>query len=110
MAAVNEAQLELGSLKGDVKTSATALSEARNIEDQLKRMEGYLGSVVKEYEENRYLVAQSNPPIRFDRFKELCDYLGKASKGNGFKNRVVDPYHEVQRAIRNDLLDNTSRS
>jgi hypothetical protein len=55
---VNDAQLDLESVKGDVKTSAAAFSNAQSIFDALESMEQYLGRVVKEYEEHRNLVEQ----------------------------------------------------
>ncbi len=101
---VNEAQLELETLKGDVKTSAVAFSMASDIKEWLKSMERYLGGLIKEYEANRHLVAKEGIPMRFDQLKNLSDFLGKAEEGNGFKKDVIDPYHKIQEAIREDLL------
>jgi len=104
MEAVNDAQLELESLKGDVRTSSVAFSKSTEIAAWLKSMEGYLGSVVKEYEGGRHRVATEGAGVRFDQFEKLCDFLGKAESGNGFKEKVVDPFHFIQEAIRADLL------
>ena len=101
---VNDAQLDLESVKGDVRTSAPAFSSAQSIERALESMEQYLGRVVKEYEEHRHVVEQHGAGLQLAKLTKLSDFLGSAQPGNGFKDSVIDPYHVVQGAIRNDLL------
>jgi hypothetical protein len=101
---VNDAQLDLESVKGDVKTSAAAFSNAQSIFDALESMEQYLGHVVKEYEKHRNLVEQHTGGLQLASLETLSDFLAKAEEGHGFKKSVIDPYHEVQKKIRNDLL------
>jgi len=104
MESVNDAQLELESLKGDVTTSAVAFSKTSEIAAWLGSMETYLGRVVKEYEAGRPRGASEAAGVCLDQLEKLRDFLGKADKGNGFKEEVIDPFHCVQKAIRADLL------
>jgi hypothetical protein len=101
---VNDAQLDLESVKGDVRTSSPAFSNAQSIEDALKSMEQYLGHVVKEYEQHRHLVAQHSGGLQVAKLTKLSDFLARAEDANGFKESVINPCHAVQGAIRNDLL------
>jgi hypothetical protein len=72
---VNDAQLDLESVKGDVKTSAAAFSDAQSIEGALENMEQYLGRVVKEYEEHRHLVEQQSGGLQLAELTTLSDFL-----------------------------------
>jgi len=103
MEMVNDAQLELESLKGDVKTSEPAFASADSVLCCFKSMEKYLGKVVKEYEESRHTISDSKSSVDVRQLGALSDFLGPA-KGSLFKSEVIDPYHDVQDFIRKDLL------
>ena len=103
MEMVNDAQLELESLKGDVKTSEPAFASADSVFCFFKSMEEYLGKVVKEYEMTRHTIPDSNSSVQVRQLEALSDFLGPAN-ASLFKREVIDPYHKVQDFIRKDLL------
>ena len=104
MEAINDAQLELESLKGDVMTSKPAFTDASSIASLLEAMEKYLGKLIKEYEANRHALVASKGSIPIGNLKRLKDFLTPADEQNAFKLSVIDSYHEVQKRIRSDLL------
>src|SRR5262249_18814090 len=81
---VNEAQLGLENLKGDVQTSARAFSYAEVIGQSLTDMEGYLGRLVKEYEAKRQLVTQNPAGLPFTGLPRLSDFLAQATPNGRF--------------------------
>ncbi len=103
LAVVNDAQLELEALKGDVNTSRVAFSDSHSVASLLGSMEEYLGKVVKEYERERHTVKHSKG-VLVAKLKMLSDFLAHSGNQNLFKLRVVDSYHNIQRIIRADLL------
>jgi hypothetical protein len=104
MEMVNDAQLELESLKGDVKTSNPAFSSANSVVTLYESMEGYLNGLVKEYERSRHTITDSKRSIPVAQLEALSDFLGTADPANKFKRQVIDPYHQIQEFIRADLL------
>ena len=103
MELVNDAQLELENLARDVTTSGKAFSQHESIAASLRRMEVYLSELIGEYEKTRPLFAESvsKRPLRDHPLLE--DFLRSASLSK-FSPEVIHPYHEVQAAIRGDLL------
>ena len=103
MELVNDAQLELENLARDVNTSAVAFSKPDQIVKGLRRMEAHLGELIDEYEQQRPLYLDAVPHRPLKDHPLLQDFL-RPAKMSKFSTEVVHPYHEVQAAIRADLL------
>lgn len=100
---LNDSQLDLENLARDVKTSDLAFSKSELIVTQLWKMEGYLNGLVKEYEEQRPLFPDTATTVPLEDHLRLADFLSSA-KSSAFRPEVVDAFHKVQQAIREDLL------
>ena len=100
---INDAQLELENLARDVQNSAPAFSSADTIVKHLRSMEKYLSKIIGEYEKNRGLSTMADGKLTLEEFPVLNEYLKTASE-SPFTPNVIFPYHEVQLAIRKDLL------
>jgi hypothetical protein len=104
METVNDVQLQFEGLKSDVKSSKQAFSIAADLESMYQTIESYFGCIVKEYEQSRHKLLDSESTIAVAQLKALSDFLGPTSDTNKFRLEVVDPYHTIQEAIRADLL------
>jgi hypothetical protein len=104
MEIVNDVQLQLEALKGDLKSSKPAFSNADSLFSHYKSMESYLGHVVKEYEGARHRFPELTSTVPIADLKDLSDFLGPTTETCKFKKQVVNPYHEIQKAIRADCL------
>ena len=101
MEAINDAQLVFENLQRDVDNSKDAFSKAEWIVENLKKMDGYLGKLVSEYEERR--PAASNR-LLVSQLQELSDFISFSGTSR-FHTEIVKAFHEVQKAIRQDLLN-----
>jgi hypothetical protein len=107
MLALNEAQLELETIKSDVETAQYSFPSHAKLTPRLKTMESYLGEIITEYKE----VRSANPSaktIPLSRLGQLSDFLGEV-KGSRFKENFSAGHDVVRQAIRNDLQALTSR-
>jgi hypothetical protein len=100
---INDAQLDFENLARDVMTSAKAFSKATKTADELKKLDSYLNDLIGEYEDCRGLFSGSESSLPLKELPCLQDFLQPA-KLSKFKDGVVVPYHEVQFAIRADLM------
>jgi hypothetical protein len=100
---INDAQLELENLARDIATSSPAFSDPRSLEATVWRMESYLDKLIGEYEDVRGNFQGQTPWLAFAELPLLKEFIGP-SKGSRFKAEFSDSYHEIQRAIRADLL------
>lgn len=100
---INDAQLELENLARDVQNSAPAFSSPDAIVKHLRSMDKYLSRIICEYERNRGLSTMADGKLTLDEFPVLKEYLKTAAE-SPFNPNVIVPYHEVQLAIRKDLL------
>lgn len=100
---LNDAQLALENLARDVETSAPAFSDPTTVKEQIRKMEHYLSGLVKEYEGRRANFQGEAPTLALSELPALAQFLAPSAESN-FKVSVVDPYHEVQKALRQDLL------
>ena len=101
---VNEAQLEFENLARDVQNSERAFSTPETLIKCLRSMEIYLSTVITEYERNRGLVPSGTGRIPLQDLPELEQFIESASKKGPLTKEVVAPYHDIQLAIRKDLL------
>ncbi|HWN11448.1 MAG TPA: hypothetical protein VNO50_19625 [Pyrinomonadaceae bacterium] len=100
---LNNAQLDLENLARDVKTSAKAFSDPDALVTHLRSMDAYLNELIGEYEGSRSRFSGDEPSLPLRELQHLVDFLQKA-KESKFMPEMVIPYHEVQKAIRGDLL------
>ena len=100
---INEAQLDFENLARDVRTSANAFSDANKTADFLNKVDSYLNNLIGEYEDFRSQFSGAEASFPLNKLPRLEDFL-KEAKLSEFKDGVVVPYHEVQWAIRGDLL------
>ena len=100
---LNDAQLDLENLARDVETSAKAFSTPDAQVRYLRSMDAYLGKLIGEYEDARRRFAGDEPALPLRELPLLEDFLQPAGVSK-FMPQVVVPYHEVQKAIRGDLL------
>ena len=103
MDVINDAQLELENLARDVDTSRRAFSKADDLGRQLRSMEGFLGKLIKEYESSRRRFASETSRLSLSDLRTLEAFLGP-SRNSAFLHELSRPYHEIQKAIREDLL------
>lgn len=104
MDSLNDAQLDFENLQRDVENSRPAFSQPEEIVENLRCVDRYLGILIKEYERKRPSFTGDNSTRRVARFLLLPDFL-KKSKTSLFMRYVVDPFHDVQRLLRADLLN-----
>jgi hypothetical protein len=100
MAEVNDAQLELETIKGDVKTSEGSYSSASSLTPKLKSMEQYLGELIEEYETVRSRTDDIGIPL--SKLPRFADFVGP-SKGSNFESRYSDAHSAARAVIRSDL-------
>ena len=100
---LNDAQLELENLARDVNNSQQAFSHPTKIVKSLRTMENYLSDLVGEYEKKRGTDLLREEKIDLEQLPLLCNFLVTASQSR-FSPELIEPYHEVQEAIRQDLL------
>ena len=103
MEAVNDAQLDLENLSRDVRNSSVAFTRPDKIVDSIRSMEKYLSDLVGEYEAHRGTQMLRLQKLLLDDLPLLQNFLLSAAQSE-FKPMVIMPYHEVQDAIRQDLL------
>ena len=104
MARLNDAQLDLETVKRDVDVSRGAYPSAKEMFECVKRMEDYLRDVRKEYEEARWKV-QPDAAIPLASLLELTDFLGKKKASKKFSGEFIDQYATVRRMVRANLLN-----
>jgi len=102
MARLNDAQLDLESVKRDVDVSRGAYPSAKEMFVCLKRMEDYLRAVRKEYEEARW---QADGDLPLDSLERLVDFIGKKKASKAFSEELQDQYAELRRMVRSNLLN-----
>lgn len=100
---INSAQLDLENLARDVETSAKAFSDPTALVKHLRAMEGYLGTLIGEYEQHRRFFTGEESSLPLSRLSLLEDFI-RSAKESSFMPTMVVPYHDVQKAIRGDLL------
>lgn len=109
MADVSDAQLELETIKGDVRTSAGAYPSAAQLAPQLKSMEQYLGELVEEYETVRSRAGDGDTATALSKLPRFADFVGP-SGGSNFEKRYSDAHSAARSAIRGDLQSVSSLS
>jgi hypothetical protein len=67
-------------------------------------MESYLGKLIKEYESVRGNFRGQTPSLALAKLPLLKEFREPSKKNRFFKSEFSDSYHEIQRAIRADLL------
>jgi hypothetical protein len=100
---INDAQLDLENLRRDVDTSAKAFTQADVIGKSLRSMEKYLNKLVREYEETRGCFSDVDLVLPIYELPKLSEFIQQA-KDSQFKPRMIKPYRDVQKNIREDLL------
>jgi hypothetical protein len=100
---INGAQLDLENIARDVQTSKKAFSKPKDLVENLWAMDSYLNDLIGEYEESRNRFAGDLKSLPLNDLTFLEDFLAPA-RASRFKDAVVVPYHEVQSAIREDLM------
>ncbi len=100
---INESQLDFENLARDVDMSEPAFSSSRDLVRALRTMESFLGKMLKEYETFRRDFHGDSPSKKLNELNELSAFIGPF-EGSAFATDFVGPYHEIQRAIRGDLL------
>jgi hypothetical protein len=100
---INEAQTDFETIARDVKTSSKAFSDAAKTAKDLNTMDSYLNDFVGEYESMRKAFSGQEACLPLSKLPCLNDFLKPAAE-SGFKDLMVIPYHDVQYAIRGDLL------
>ena len=103
MESINDAQLELENLVRDVNNSARAFTQPTQLVKSLHSMETYLSDLIGEYEKHRGTQVLREEKLLLYELPALTNFLVTATQSR-FKPEVIDPYHEVQEAIRKDLL------
>jgi hypothetical protein len=100
---LNDAQLELENLARDVETSKPAFTQPDALVDLLWTMEKYLAEVLTEYEIERANFRGKPLVMELKFLPKLFDLIGPIENSQ-FRERLVKPYHNVQKCVRKDLL------
>ena len=100
---INDAQLELENLARDVRNSGPAFTNPELIVRNLRAMEKYLSDLIGEYERQRGTLMLREGKVMLDELTYLNQFLIAASQSS-YKPDFIIPFHEVQQAIRSDLL------
>lgn len=106
MAELNEAQLELETIIGDVKSDQSTYASTFPLADRLEKMEGYLGDLISEYEKARSRAGRNAVEIPYSELTNLPDFVER--KGKRFMSDFAGGHREAGKAIREDLLNLTS--
>jgi hypothetical protein len=102
MADVNDAQLELETVRDEVEESPEAYPSAAEICRHLKAMDDYLDPIVSEYEGARPK-ARGQPDIELSKIGSFSDFIANAS-GSRFKKHYSLHHRKIREAIRRDIL------
>jgi hypothetical protein len=103
MADVNDAQLDLETIKSDVKTSKQAYPSANRMTPHLRSMERYLGELIEEYEEVRSRADVKQRELELSAAPRFADFIGP-TEGSKFAKQYSDAHSAVRAAVRDDLL------
>jgi hypothetical protein len=103
MAEINDAQLDIETIKSDVSTSKRAYSSPEPLISSLRDMEAYLGEIIEEYEQARSLISADKDATDLDKLPLLRDFLGP-SKGSHFSRRFSDQHSAARAYLREGLL------
>jgi len=101
---INDAQLDFENLARDVETSATTFSNPDALVKYFRSMDNYLGTLIREYENSRYRFSNDESSLPLSELSDLDDYLKHTKDSRLFLEKMVVPYHEIQRGIRAELL------
>ena len=100
---INDAQLEIENIARDVKSSERAFTHSELIVKNLRAMEQYLSNLVGEYEKQRGTLLLREGKVMLDDLDRMSEFLLTANQSQ-FKPQFIVSFHEVQQAIRSDLL------
>jgi len=100
---INDSQLALENLARDIDTSAPAFASAEFLKTEVRKMESHLGSLIKEYENNRAKFAGKPPALPIAELPVLKDFLAP-TKESTFKGSLILPYLAVQKGLRQNLM------
>jgi hypothetical protein len=111
MGVINDEQLEIENIAGDIETSLPAFTNPKLLMDNLEFMEKYLGDLISEYEKLRPTFRGTDPLKNLSEMPaldEFLNFLGRARDGattdSKFKKQFVIPFREIKKGIRSDLL------
>jgi hypothetical protein len=93
--AINEIQLGLERAKWAASGGVRVNLLPRSVPSDLEKMEKYLGSMVKEYEQ---VPKSSEASISLTKLPEVQDFIGEVSESR-FRSLFIVPYHTVARAV-----------
>jgi hypothetical protein len=96
---INDAQLALENLARDISNSSPAFTDSVTLAQKVWKMEHYLSELVEEYEERRRMFQDDFP---FANLPQLQEFVGHG--GRNFRDELQTPFHDVQQAIREDLI------
>jgi hypothetical protein len=102
---INDCQLELEKIKGEITTNKSVFSNAALITGNLKQMESYLGGLISEYEKYRHAFSGNPPTLRIGQLGDLKEFIAKADSTNteGFKVKFSITCNKIRKEIRNDI-------
>lgn len=103
MAEINDAQLDIETIKSDVTTTRLAYNAPDPLISCLHDMEAYLGELIEEYEQSRSLIGVSNDTTDLNKLPRLMDFLGP-SKDSDFSRRFSDQHSAARASLRQSLL------
>jgi hypothetical protein len=103
MADLNDAQLELETVKDEVADNPEGFLSAEAIAARLRTMEHYLGEIVSEYERERRK-AHGQPEIALERLGEFSGFIAKARESD-FKENFSRPHRQIRKLINRDIAD-----
>lgn len=103
MADINDAQLDIETIKSDVKTSYQAYPSANRLVPCVRSMDEYLGELIEEYELTRGQADLNTSELSLVDLPRFADFLGR-SKISAFYRKFSGAQAEARAAVRNDLL------
>ncbi|MBV4504228.1 hypothetical protein HU751_005155 [Pseudomonas sp. BW13M1] len=101
---INAAQLELEVLARDVRASDRTFSEPGGLDQNISKMEKYLGELISEYEQLRPQFSDPMTSFTISDLPRLEDYI-RPSAQSEFKPSMITPFQGIQASIRKDLLN-----
>jgi len=98
---INDSQLELEDIRGQISTSQSAFLNPGGLESNLKDMDDYLGKLIRDYEKFRAGFSGNPPTRRIGDFPDTKSFL--AHGGEDFKKYFSKKCKLIREEIRKDI-------